>query len=111
MMGLGDVTEKSVPKMTLVSAPTQGGVIRAQSYIPKRAHASIGVFAAVSVSTACTLPNTPAAALAQLPADGRFTIEHPSGQVEVAFEFDSTGTIKSAGITRTARKLMDGVVF
>ena len=61
MMGLGDVTDSSVPKMTLVSAPQAGGAIATRSFIPHRCHASIGVFAAVSVATACTLDGSPAA--------------------------------------------------
>ncbi len=53
LMNLGDVAEKSVPKMTLVSAPTAGGAIATRSFIPHRVHASIGVLAAVTVATAC----------------------------------------------------------
>lgn len=111
LMKLGDVAEKSVPKMTLVSAPTQGGTIGTRSFIPHRCHASIGVFAAVSVATACTLEGTPAAALASLPADGRFLIEHPTGAAEVLIERDGQGRVTAAGTLRTARKLMDGLVW
>lgn len=111
LMNLGDVTEKSVPKMTLVSAPTEGGTIGTRSFIPHRAHASIGVFAAVSVATACTLPGTPAAALARLPTDGRFLVEHPSGAAEVLIEQDAEGRVTGAGTLRTARKLFEGLVF
>jgi 4-oxalomesaconate tautomerase len=111
MMNLGDVTEKSVPKMTLVSAPTAGGVISTRSFIPHRCHATIGVFAAVSVATACTLPGSPAAALAVLPQDGRYLIEHPTGAAEVLIEQDAAGTVIGAGTLRTARKLLDGLVF
>jgi len=111
LMNLGDVTEKSVPKMTLVSAPAAGGTIGTRSFIPHRAHASIGVFAAVSVATACTLPGTPAAALARLPTDGRFLVEHPSGAAEVLIEQDAEGKVTGAGTLRTARKLFEGLVF
>jgi 4-oxalomesaconate tautomerase len=110
-MNLGDVTGKSVPKMTLVSAPTQGGTIGTRSFIPHRAHAGIGVFAAVSVATACTLAGSPAARLARLPADGRFLIEHPTGAAEVLIETDAGGQVIGAGTLRTARKLMDGLAF
>ncbi|MDE3079922.1 MAG: 4-oxalomesaconate tautomerase, partial [Paracoccaceae bacterium] len=111
MMGLGDVADKSVPKMTLVSAPVAGGAINTRSFIPHRSHATIGVFAAVSVATACTLPGTPAAELAVLPEDGRFRIEHPTGAAEVLVERDATGGVTGAGTLRTARKLLDGQVF
>lgn len=111
MMQLGDVAAKSVPKMTLVSAPEQGGTINTRSFIPHRCHASIGVFAAVSVATACTLPDSPAAALARLPADGRLRIEHPAGAAEVLIEQGPDGRLAGAGMLRTARKLMEGRVF
>lgn len=110
-MNLGDVASKSVPKMTLVSPPTAGGDISTRSFIPHRCHASIGVFAAVSVATACTLRHGPAARLAVLPADGIFRIEHPTGAAEVFVERDAEGAVTGAGTMRTARKLFDGRVF
>ena len=111
MMNLGDVAEKSVPKMTLVSGATAGGVISTRSFIPHRCHATIGVFAAVSVAAACTLKEGAAAAIASLPKDGSFRIEHPSGAVDLMIEQDAEGQITAAGTLRTARKLMDGRVF
>ena len=56
MMNLGDVKNQTVPKMILVAPPRDGGVVSTRSFIPHRAHATIGVFAAVSVATACLLP-------------------------------------------------------
>ena len=111
LMGLGDVTEASVPKMALVSKPVTGGVINTRCFIPKRVHASIGVFAAVSVATACLMPDSPAAALSTLPTGGRFLVEHPSGATEVFLDIAPDLTVRGAGSRRTARKLMDGRVF
>ena len=111
MMHLGDVAEKSVPKMVLVSPAIHGGAINTRSFIPHRAHATIGVFAAVSVATACTLAGTPAAGMAVIPADGRYLIEHPSGAAEVLIEVGPDGAVRAAGTLRTARKLFDGRVF
>src|SRR3546814_5588751 len=65
MMNLGDVTDKSVPKMMLVAPPRNGGAITVRSFIPHRAHASIGVLGAVSVATACLAEGSPAAAVAR----------------------------------------------
>ena len=113
MMNLGDVTEKSVPKMTLVSAPTAGGAISTRSFIPHRCHATIGVLAAVTVATAATLAGSPAHRLARMP-EGRSPavgVEQPSGITEAALELDAAGTVTQAGIIRTARKLMEGRVF
>ncbi len=111
MMALGDVASKSVPKMTLVSAPRAGGSIATRSFIPFRVHSTIGVFAAVSVATACALRESPAAPLAVLPDDGMFRVEHPTGAAEVLLEMAQDGTVLRAGVVRTARKLMDGLVF
>ena len=54
--------------------------------------------------------NGPASALANLPADNRFAIEHPSGAVEVLLD-QRDGVVIGAGTLRTARKLFDGLVF
>lgn len=111
MMNLGDVREASVPKMTLVSAPKAGGAISTRSFIPHRVHASVGVFAAITVATATRLAGSPAASLSVRPDDGRFHIEHPTGTMDVFLELASDGTIRRAGNIRTARKLFDGTVF
>ena len=113
MMNLGDVAAKTVPKMTLVSPPRAGGVISTRTFIPHRCHASIGVLGAVSVATACALPGTPAASLAQLP-EGRskqMPIEHPIGASTIIVELDESGGVESAAVLLTARKLFDGRVF
>ncbi len=113
MMNLGDVTEKSVPKMMLVAPPQAGGAICTRSLIPHRVHASIGVFGAVSVATACLIPGSTAADLAQVPAGHRKTlsVEHPTGEMSCVLELDATGGIASVALLRTARKLMEGWVF
>jgi len=111
LMRLGDVAAQSVPKMTLVSPPLRGGAVSTRSFIPHRCHATIGVFAAVTVATACTLPGSPAARLAEPPTDGRWRIEHPEGAAEVLLETDAGGRVTAAGTLRTARKLFDGRVF
>jgi len=113
MMNLGDVTEKSVPKMMLVAPPRAGGAIAVRSLIPHRVHASIGVLGAVSVATACLIEGSPAAAVARVPAGDTKTlgVEHPSGVTECVVTVDDDGAPVEAGMLRTARKLMDGEVF
>ncbi|HKX79056.1 MAG TPA: 4-oxalomesaconate tautomerase [Novosphingobium sp.] len=112
-MRLGDVSEMSVPKMMLVSPPRSGGAITARSFIPHRAHASIGVFGAVSVATACLMPGSPAAEVADVPEGRRkiLSVEHPTGETSCVLELDDQGAVLSSGMLRTARKLMDGHVF
>lgn len=112
-MNLGDVREKSVPKMMLVAPPKHGGAVTVRSFIPHRAHASIGVLGAVSVATACLLPGSPAAEVAVVPEGRRKTlsVEHPTGETTCVMELDESGAVTSAAMLRTARKLMDGEVF
>jgi 4-oxalomesaconate tautomerase len=113
LMNLGDVKEKSVPKMMLVAPPRHGGAVTVRSFIPHRAHATIGVLGAVSVATACLIEGSPAAEVATIPAGARKTlsVEHPSGEMSCVLETDEGGAVRSAALLRTARKLMDGVVF
>jgi 4-oxalomesaconate tautomerase len=58
MMQLGDVTDSSVPKLTLVSPPESGGHLATRTFIPHRCHDAIGVLGAVSVATAALLPGS-----------------------------------------------------
>lgn len=112
-MNLGDVTDKSVPKMMLVAPPRAGGAVCVRSFIPHRAHATIGVLGAVSVATACLIAGSPAAEVAVVPDGARKTlsVEHPTGEMSCVLEVDDAGAVVSAALLRTARKLMDGVVF
>jgi 4-oxalomesaconate tautomerase len=113
LMNLGDVKDKSVPKMMLVAPPKHGGAITVRSFIPHRAHATIGVLAAVSVATACLAEGSPAAEVASIPEGSRKTIsvEHPTGEMSCVLEVNAEGEVISAALLRTARKLMDGIVF
>jgi 4-oxalomesaconate tautomerase len=113
MMNLGDVREQSVPKIMLVAPPRKGGAICVRSFIPHRAHASIGVLGAVSVATACLIKGTPAANCARIPHGVRkaLSVEHPTGELTCVLEIGANGSVVSASLLRTARKLMDGKVF
>jgi 4-oxalomesaconate tautomerase len=116
-MNLGDVSKKTVPKMSLVSAPQHGGALNTRTFIPHRVHEAIGVLGAVSVATACLLPGSVAASLASASGSGtqrRLDIEHPSGffTVDMSVAIDGGAvTVKRSALVRTARKLMRGDVF
>ena len=112
-MNLGNVSEQSVPKMMLVAPAQYGGVITVRSFIPHRAHASVGVLGAISVATACLIDGSPAADVASVPTGLRknMSVEHPSGESTCVIEIDDSGDVVSSATLRTARKLMDGRVF
>ncbi|MBJ7556703.1 4-oxalomesaconate tautomerase [Marinomonas spartinae] len=113
MMNLGDVKDKSVPKMTMVSAPMNGGAISTRTFIPHRCHASIGVLGAVSVATAAVLKGSPANDVATYESGSTMSldVEHPIGSMTVILHQQDNGEVSSAAILRTARKLFDGQVF
>jgi len=114
-MNLGDVSNKTVPKMTLLSAPKQGGAIATRTFIPHRVHQAIGVLAAVSVATACVMPGSVAAGIAAVGAgESTLNIEHPSGFFTVEIDVVRDGgqiAVRRSALLRTARKLMAGEVF
>jgi 4-oxalomesaconate tautomerase len=115
-MGLGDVRDAAIPKMILVSESVDGGSIQTHSLIPRKCHTSIGVFAAVSVATACVLPGTVAYPLATLPPGmiKAMNIDHPTGTFRVLLELsgsEDAPTVERGGVIRTARPLFDGTVF
>lgn len=113
LMNLGNVAEKSIPKMMLVAPPRNGGAVTVRSFIPHRAHASIGVLGAVSVATACLVEGSPTAEVANIPEGSRklLSVEHPTGEMSCVLEVGEAGQVKTAALLRTARKLMDGTVF
>jgi 4-oxalomesaconate tautomerase len=111
-MGLGDVIDLTVPKMTLVAPAIDGGSICTRTFIPHRCHDAIGVLGAVSVATAALVPGTPAANVASLTDPSRVTVEHPTGSLDATVVLGPDGrTVERSGILRTARMLMDGIAF
>jgi 4-oxalomesaconate tautomerase len=115
LMGLGDVSATTVPKVCLVAAPADGGTICTRTFIPVRVHESIGVLGAVSVATAMLLDGAAGSDLAAITqGQTRFDIEHPTGHLQVEVEVDATArppALIRSGVVRTARKLFDGTVF
>jgi 4-oxalomesaconate tautomerase len=113
-MGLGDVTAKNYPKMTLIAPPRDGGSITTRSFIPHVCHDTIGVLAAVTVATACVLEGSVADGVA-VPAAGGGTIsvEHPTGEFSVELEVDPDQAqhVMRAALLRTARLIMRGEVM
>jgi 4-oxalomesaconate tautomerase len=110
VMGLGDVSATTVPKLTIVSAPRAGGVVNTRTFIPHRCHTSIGVLGAASVAAAVAMPGTVAEGIAVPVGVARMAIEHPTGVLEVEVEVADRTVLRTA-VVRTARKLFDGTVF
>ena len=111
-MNLSDVAGKTVPKMTIISPPTNGGAINTRTFIPHSCHKAIGVLGAVSVATACLTKGTVADGIAvcETLETSNLSIEHPSGEMTIIGHIKD-GQVVGTDVLRTARKLMDGLVF
>ncbi|ALO67230.1 4-oxalomesaconate tautomerase [Arthrobacter alpinus] len=117
MMNLGDVTNKTVPKMSLLAPARDGGLLSTRTFIPHRVHESIGVLGAVSVATACMLEGSVAAQIAGLSSVGEsleVAVEHPTGSFTVQMQVDNSSgspVVTKSALLRTARLLMSGSIY
>lgn len=115
-MNLGDVTNKVVPKMSIIAEPREGGNVCTRTFIPHNCHAAIGVLGAVSVATACLYEESVAKDIVTLP-DGlnkNISVEHPSGEFSVELEselIEGELHVKKAGLLRTARLMAKGEAY
>lgn len=113
-MNLGNVSEKTVPKLSLVAKAVHGGAIATRTFIPHRVHQSIGVLGAASVAAACCIPGSVAYDIASRDGGDELDIEHPTGRFTVGVEIADEGSayrVRRSALLRTARKLMDGHVY
>ena len=115
LMGLGDVTAKNYPKMTLIAAPRTGGSLCTRSFIPHVCHDAIGVLAAVTVGTACVLKGSVCEGVAVINEGDtkRVSVEHPTGEfsVELGLDPNDAQKVTRAALLRTARLIMRGEVM
>lgn len=115
MMGLGDVADKVVPKVGVLSRAAEGGTIRSRYLTPHALHQAHAVTGGVCVASACALPGTIAHELAEADAANPRTvwIEHPAGKIDVALTVRGEGAAMEivAGTLRTARLIMRGEVM
>ncbi|MEU6843441.1 4-oxalomesaconate tautomerase [Streptomyces sp. NPDC046716] len=116
LMGLGDVTSATVPKLTLLAPPRHGGAVTTRTFIPVRCHTSIGVLGAASVAAGIRIDGSVAAGIARPPAEGdRLRIEHPTGFTDIESSLGRTADgrplPRRTAVVRTARKIFDGTVF
>lgn len=116
-MGFRNAAGMVIPKPVLLAPPTRGGTLSVRYFMPHDCHRAMAITGAVATATACTIPETVAAALAgRLALPGDVTFEHPAGRLTVHLD-PGTGqsalsaTAPTASILRTARRLFEGTVF
>jgi 4-oxalomesaconate tautomerase len=115
-MGLGDCTDKVIPKVAILAPPRQPtGTITSRYLTPHALHAAHAVTGAVCVATACAVPGSVAHDVAATDISNPRTvwIEHPSGSVDVLLATTGVGHDIQvvAGTLRTARPIMRGDVY
>jgi len=115
-MGLGDVSDKVVPKFGLIAPPRQGGTAAARYFMPWDCHPSMAVTGSICIGSCLMAPGTVAEGITSPPTEipAPVRIEHPSGAIDVLMDFTVEGgafDLRSAGLLRTARKLMAGELF
>ena len=115
LMGLGDVSSKTYPKMCLIAPAKDGGSIATRCFIPHVCHDAIGVLAAVTVGTACVLSGSITEGIAHVPLGSpkKISVEHPTGEFTVELEIDPNNpeNVTKAALLRTARLIMRGEVM
>ncbi|KAJ7672680.1 DUF453 domain-containing protein [Mycena rosella] len=122
-MGL-DPSAQAQPKIAVLSAPdkteaAEGAdiVVHALSMgvlhraVPMTVGLCAGVAANVRGTLAWEIVQQTRAARGEPHGEGMVRIKHPSGVVDVGAEFADDGTVKSAKVVRTGRRLMKGAVF
>jgi len=116
MMGLGNVSDLVIPKVSLVAPPRAGCGISSRYLVPTRTHQAHAATGAICVASAAAAPGTVASEVARLgPASNPLAvgIEHPAGRIEVSIDIRRTAggiEVTSAGLVRTARLIFDGKI-
>lgn len=115
-VGLGDVANSVLPKISLLSTPKKDGHIFSQYFTPKTLHPTHAVSGAVCVAAALKCAGTLASTIGHLNniENNTIKVEHSCGNIPIELITEGEGAtykIVSAGTLRTARKLMDGWVY
>lgn len=115
LMGMGDVSKSVTPKFGLLAPAKHGGTIATRYFMPWKTHPSMAVTGAQCLASCALTPGTVADGLLERPHDNpaTVTLEHASGTIDVIVDYEQNNGFKlnAAGLLRTARKLVDGMVY
>src|SRR4029450_8813778 len=120
-MGLGEVTQKVIPKPVIVSAGDDPHSITSRYFTPRRCHTSHAATGAIGVATAFALPGTVACdgsgdgstgnAAGRPSGPHDIAVLHPQGRIAVQVELgtdDGQVVVTQASLVRTVRKILQG---
>jgi 2-methylaconitate cis-trans-isomerase PrpF len=120
LMGLGDCSNKVIPKVCLVSAPeSKENVICSRYFTPYDCHSTHAVSGAMCLVASLFIKGSVSSQIIgkRVSNDvGLVNIEHPSGIIPISYDVDNNEVveninIKKMGFFRTARELMVGKFF
>jgi len=111
-MGLGNVSNKVIPKPILISAPQHDGAINVRYFMPHSCHKALAITGAIAIASSCAINGTVTRQVTAGAHYGNITIEHPGGALDIYLtnEGDEPETIR-ASVIRTARKIFAGDVY
>ena len=104
---------RNIPQVGILSAPRDDAShITVRMMSTGQPHRATPLTGAMCLATAMRLPGSLAAAIGRVPADpaADLVIAHPTGRLPVAATVID-GVVKETVVYRTARRLMEGVVF
>ncbi|MEM9139585.1 MAG: 4-oxalomesaconate tautomerase [Pseudomonadota bacterium] len=115
-MGMGDVTKSVTPKFGILAPARGGGSLAARYFMPWQTHPTLAVTGAQCIAACALAPGSIADGLwpGTNESPAVLHIEHPSGQIEVAIDFENGldgFQVNSAGLGRTARKIARGELY
>ena len=118
-MGMGNVNGKVLPKFALLSKALHGGTITSRYFTPKTCHETHAATGTNCIASACLISGTVASKISNIKVTGedKIVIEHPLGSIDCIVETSTTieetdsNYIKSCGVYRTSRKIMDGNIY
>ena len=113
-VGLGDVANSVIPKTAIVMKPEKGN-IKSRYFMPWDCHPAYAVTGSMALLAACKSKKTICSEFYNDYSDsGKFSLEHPSGTLEIEFKIKyENDFIEDISVitTRNARLIMSGDVF
>ena len=116
LMGMGDCTSSVTPKFGILAPAEAPGHIVSRYFMPWNTHPTMAVTGSQCLASCALTPGTIAEGMMDRPdaTPCAISLHHPMGvmQVVIDYELDAQGfRHKSAGLSRTARKLAEGRLF
>ena len=114
--GLKNVANSVLPKIGLLSPPNNDGHLHSLYFTPSSFHPTHAISGAISVAVGSKCKGSIAAEMYRGPKENAnpIILEHQSGTIPIELQIEGEGLgckVISAGVYRTARKMMEGYVY